>query len=190
MLTRVRVVVVAAVGLAACVSNPRSMADWSAGEPVAAAQIVHWTGGDSESEAPVFRPLLAGRDFEDAWLDVVIRLGSARFPTTMLRPEVDFTNCVGFAIAAGTTWNSNGYALRSVDRVDGESHVRLDQLTFQSMGAGERTRPFGIFLLTRVPGETVVVDENVADLIGAPPKWKERGRFTVPRSLAAPAPGK
>jgi hypothetical protein len=128
----------------------------------------------------VFHALLDENSFQAMWHDVVIPLGSARRPTDELRPVVDFANCVGFAVTAGGTWNSRGYTLRSIENIGGEWHARLDQITYQSRMEGDHVQPYGIFVLTRVPGATIVVEENVADLIGAPPQWKERGRVTIP----------
>ena len=70
--------------------------------------------------------------------------------------------------------------MRSIENIGGEWHARLDQITYQSRMEGDHVQPYGIFVLSRVPGATIVVEENVADRIGAPPQWKERGRFTVP----------
>jgi hypothetical protein len=166
--------------LSTCASSGRARAAWAEVEGPAPVRLVSWSGSDAETEKPVFHAFLDDDRFQSMWTDVVTSLGSARRPTGELRPAIDFTRCVGFALTAGITWNSNGYTLRSIEKIDGEWHARLDQITYQSKSAGDRTRPYGIFLLTRVPGATIVVEENVADLIGAPPQWKERGRFTVP----------
>jgi hypothetical protein len=149
--------------------------------------IVSWSGSDSEREDAHFFPLVDAASFEDMWLDAVIRLGSSRWPTGALKPRIDFANCVGFALTAGSTWNSSGYVLDSIVEQGGAWHARVRQDTYAKKGEGDRVRPYGIFLFTRVDGATIVVDEDVRDLIDAPAKWKEIGRLSVPK-LAALAP--
>jgi hypothetical protein len=148
---------------------------------------VSWSGADSEREDARFFPILDGQQFDQVWLDVVIRVGSSRWPTSMLKPRVDGSSCIGFALTAGETWNSHGYELQSIEKIDGAWHVRLRQDTYMSHGEGDRVRPYGIFLLTRVEGATIVVEEDVRDLVNAPPEWKERGRIVTPK-LGALAP--
>jgi hypothetical protein len=166
--------------LATCASSQTTHATWTEPEARAPALLVSWHGADAEAMTPVFHALLDESSFQAMWHDVVIPPGSARRPADDLRPAIDFRNCTGFALTAGTTWNSRGYELRSIERIDGEWHARLDQITYQSREQGDRVKPYGIFVLSRVPGTTIVVEENMTDRKGAPPQWKERGRFTVP----------
>jgi hypothetical protein len=135
--------------------------------------LVSWTGGDRAGDPAPFEPLLEEARFAGAWKSLVPGAVDAHLP------KVSTDHCVGFAISGGSTWNSTGWSVRAIDRVGDEWHVRLDPLTFQSRDA-VRTRPYGMFLLTRVAGATLVIDENVTDLMGQPPQWKERGRFDVP----------
>lgn len=145
--------------------------------------IVSWSGGDSEREDAHFFPLVDAASFDAMWADAVIRPGSSRWPTALLKPRVDFTTCVGFALTAGSTWNSSGYLVDSITESAGTWHVRVRQDTYAGHSE-DRTRPYGIFLLTRVDGATIVVEEDVRDLIDEPPRWKERGRFGVPKLAA------
>ena len=59
--------------------------------------------------------------------------------------------------------------------------VRLREHWFQTEGpdgGGQKVRPFGIFVLPkREPFKPVVLERNYQNLIGAPPIWKEQGRF-------------
>ncbi|MBK7878514.1 MAG: hypothetical protein IPJ77_22895 [Planctomycetes bacterium] len=150
--------------------------------------IVTWTGADSEREDARFFPLTSASEFDAMWTDAVIRHGSSRWPTDHLHPRPDFSNCIGFAWTAGTTWNTRGYDVRSIERVGDEWHVRLAPITYQSLGEGDRVRPYVIVLMQREPGATIVVDEDVRDLIDAPPQWKERGRVTTPKLAGALVP--
>lgn len=175
------------VGIA-CRSNDAVRATWGERAEEAPAAIVTWTGSDAEREEPRFFALTSERELQAMWSDVVIRPGSSRWPTQHLQPKVDFAHCIGFAWAAGSTWNTSGYSVRAIERDGAEWHVRLAPVTYQSHGEGDRVRPYVILLLTRVPGATIVVDEDVRDLIDAPPQWKERGRITVPKLASALVP--
>lgn len=145
--------------------------------------IVSWSGGDSEREDAHFFPLVDAASFDAMWLDAVIRPGSSRWPSLLLKPRVDFTTCAGFALTAGTTWNSHGFLVDSITNVSGAWHVRVRQDTYAGESA-DRVRPYGIFLLTRVEGATIIVEEDVRDRIDEPPRWQERGRFGVPKLAA------
>lgn len=174
------ILLAAAVATAACRSDTAATAAWATQEPRSPSVILSWTAGDAEQDQAAFYPLLDTAQFESMWIDVIVRPGSARRPSTELRPSVDFRNCVGFALTAGATWNMRGYSVRSIENLGGEWHVRLDPITYQSKQAGRRDQPYGIFLLTRVPGATIVVDENVTDEKGRT-RWVERGRVRVPK---------
>lgn len=172
-----------------CASVEPARVAWSSSDAPPPAVIVSWSSNDSERDEAGFFPLLDTRHFEDMWSELVARDRSSRFPVDRWRPKVDFAKCVGFAIAAGRTWNSRGYAVQSIERVGAEWHVRLAQETYQSVDSADNVQPYGIFLLTRIPGSEIVVDEDVRDLINAPPQWKERGRLSVPKLAAASGSG-
>lgn len=171
-----------------CRTSDASRAAWADSEPRAPGVVVTWTGCDSEREDARFFPLTNASEFDAMWSDAVLRPGSSRWPTEHLRPRPDFSNCVGFAWTSGTTWNTTGYDVKAIERVGDDWHVRLAPITYQSDGEGDRVRPYVIVLLTRVPGATIVVDEDVRDLINAPPQWKERGRVTTPKLAGALVP--
>lgn len=171
-----------------CRTSDASRAAWADSEPRAPGVVVTWTGADSEREDARFFPLTNVSEFDAMWSDAVLRPGSSRWPTEHLRPRPDFSNCIGFAWTSGTTWNTTGYDVKAIERVGDDWHVRLAPITYQSDGEGDRVRPYVIVLLTRVPGATIVVDEDVRDLINAPPQWKERGRVTTPKLAGALVP--
>lgn len=154
----------------------------------APAVLVAWTGADAVRATPGFFAITNANELDVAWQELVLPIGSSRAPSRWLEPKVDFARCVGFAWTCGTTWNTSGYEVRAIERVDDAWHVRLAPITYQSHGDGDRTKPYGMFLMTRVPGTTVVVDEDVRDLIDAPPRWKERGRISVPKLADVVAP--
>lgn len=152
------------------------------------AVLVSWTGADAERATPGFFPITSAAELDVAWQALVLPIGSARAPSDRLKPKIDFTRCVGFAWTGGTTWNTRGYDVRAVELVADAWHVRLAPITYQSHGDGDRTRPYGVFVMARVPGATIVVDEDVRELIDAPPEWKERGRVVVPELVPVVAP--
>ena len=176
------------LGAIACRSSEAVHANWADPVPQAPAPIVTWSGYDSERGEPGFFALTSASDFDSMWLDVIVRHGSSRWPTDHLHPRVDFTHCVGFAWAAGQTWNTRGYELKSVERIGANWHARIAPVTYQSHGEGDRVTPYVVVLFTRVPGATIVVEEDVRDLIDAPPEWKERGRVVTPKIARALVP--
>ena len=96
-----------------------------------------------------------------------------------LAPEVDFKRCMVVAAFDGKSWNSNGVYVVSIDENKERVRVRIDERTYQTSGldgGGVRVTPFGIFILDRST-KPLVLEENVQNLIGGEPKWKERARF-------------
>lgn len=97
-------------------------------------------------------------------------------------PKVDFEQCEVVAIFGGETSSSDGVWIVEVVDEGAVRRVRFDSLTYQSSGGGQGMRrrrsqgaEFGFFLLQRTERE-VVVEENVQNLLGAPPVWEVRAR--------------
>lgn len=96
-------------------------------------------------------------------------------------PDVDFTRCMVVAICQGERWNSAGVRVVSVSEDDERVLVRFDDRSYQTAGEGPdggrvAATAFGLFVLPR-SAKAVVLEEDVQNLIGQPPRWKERARF-------------
>jgi hypothetical protein len=95
-------------------------------------------------------------------------------------PEVNFDKCIVIAAFQGSGWNSAG--LRETVFKDEEDRIVLqfEDKAYQTMGpggGGEQVTVYGFFVLPR-SDKTVVLEENVQNIIGSPPVWKERARFS------------
>jgi hypothetical protein len=99
-------------------------------------------------------------------------------------PEFNSGKELVLVVSDGESWNCNGIGVESVWRDDQRLLVRLNHLTFQSMGEGKRTRPYGIFVLPRKDGEAIHIERNVQRYIGGPPIWKEVRKIERPADSA------
>ncbi|MCK6460205.1 MAG: hypothetical protein L6Q95_09975 [Planctomycetes bacterium] len=91
-------------------------------------------------------------------------------------PDVDFGRCMVVAVFGGQCVNSAGiYAVSVAEEAD-RVLLRFGHRSFQSGPEGDRATPFGFFFVPR-SSKALVLEENVQNLIGGDPKWKERARF-------------
>ncbi|MHC4137878.1 MAG: hypothetical protein ACYS0K_23295 [Planctomycetota bacterium] len=91
-------------------------------------------------------------------------------------PVVDLDRCMVVAVFGGRCINSAGIHVVSVAEEKDRVLLRFDHRSYQSGAEGDRVTPFGFFFMPR-SGKPLVLEENVQNLIGGPPKWKERARF-------------
>ena len=111
-------------------------------------------------------------------------------------PLVNFERCMVIAIFQGDSFNSAGVYVHSVEEDDERILVRFDDRSYQTSGgfsksedlvtgvpgAGgddggrQRVRAWGMFVLPR-SAKAVVLEENVQNIIGDPPEWRERARL-------------
>lgn len=91
--------------------------------------------------------------------------------------KLDFAKEFVLVVSEGRSANCDGIHIESAWRDEKRLLVRLTHRTFQTIGDGVPTRPWGVFILPRQDGEVVVLEENTQPYIGGPPIWKETRRF-------------
>lgn len=122
-----------------------------------------WAGPDSKINTARGVIVTKGADWKSLW---------AEHAPGEVPPEIDFDLEMAIALFAGSTWNSRGYYVEYFLRGDNDGVVmRVNQRSYQSSGGADRVTPFGIFVIPRTE-HTVIVEENVQDLIGKAPLWK------------------
>lgn len=95
-------------------------------------------------------------------------------------PGVDFERCMVVAVFGGACINSAGIDVVSIAEEADRVLLRFQHRSFQSGPEGDRATPYGFFFVPRSP-KALVLEENVQNLIGGEPKWKERARFEAMR---------
>lgn len=100
-------------------------------------------------------------------------------------PEVDFRRYAVVCVFGGPMVNTSGIRMVSMTDLPDHHRLRYDAIKYQSEGpdgnaAGALPTPFGIFVIPR-PVRTLVLEEDVNNLIGAPPVWTERERIEPPK---------
>jgi hypothetical protein len=139
--------------------------------------LVAFSGAKSRIEKAECRRVTGRKEWTDLWLRHV-GADPARqddFYNEAGVPEIDFDACMVVAVFQGGSWNSAGVEVVSIDEDDARLLVRFDQ-TEGPGGGGVRVNAFGVFVLPR-SAKPVVLEENVQNLIGEPPVWKERARL-------------
>lgn len=109
------------------------------------------------------------------------------------RPDVDFGRCLVVVIFGGGSGNTYGIECKGI-LDDGETvrfryknrwyQVIID--SFRELVPDDRGRPsvgdrrrgaaYGFFVIPRTE-KPIVIEEDIAGMIGAPPVWKERARL-------------
>lgn len=89
--------------------------------------------------------------------------------------DIEFPREMVLAVFLGRRVNTGGLNARFFED-NARIYVRVTPETFQTEGGGETHRPWSLFVLPRLK-KPVVFFENVQNLIGYPPVWKERARL-------------
>lgn len=158
--------------LFACATVPPPQGQAEQGKELRPAVALY--GRDSGIKATRYERLQTQEALAEVW---GTHCGKARPATNP--PLVDFAAFEVIAVFEGEGWNSNG--IRVVEMADEAEvrRVRFDHYGFQTDGpdgGGVEVTPFGFFV---VPKTTlrVILEENVQNMIGEPPVWKERTRW-------------
>lgn len=101
-------------------------------------------------------------------------------------PRIDFEQCCVVMVFRGKTFNSDGTQFVAGGETDAQVLLRINDQTFQTAsfdgrGGAVDCTPFGIFVLPRST-KTIVIEDNVQNLIGKPPIWKEIARLAPPKN--------
>jgi hypothetical protein len=96
-------------------------------------------------------------------------------------PKIDFDRCMVVAFFRGQSMNTNGEGLSEAEEVDGTLRLRFDSYGFQTASfngedQGVKGHSYGFWVLPKSK-KPVLIEENVQDLIGKPPIWKEKTRL-------------
>jgi hypothetical protein len=91
-------------------------------------------------------------------------------------PVIDFDNYLVIAIFHGDTRNCIALTVASIHEEEERIIFRYERVSYQTARIGrddgEKVSPYGLFVLPR-SAKPVVVEENVQNLIGQPPVWKQ-----------------
>jgi len=94
-------------------------------------------------------------------------------------PLVDFERYMVIAIFQGSRWNSAGLEAVSVSEQRNRIVFRFNDKSYQTAGpdgGGKQVTVYGFFVVPRST-KAVVLEEDVQNLIGKSPVWKERIAF-------------
>ncbi len=135
-----------------------------------------WSGRDALVEKPVRRLATTQANWDTLRTHVF-----GEKPPAVLG-AIDFDKEVVVLLCSGNSWNCDGITLVSAHANDARLLIRTGRTTYQTMGGGRKTRPWGVFVLPREPKKTYVFERNAQNLIGGPPLWREsyRARITSP----------
>ena len=101
--------------------------------------------------------------------------------TEALGLSVDFARYQVIAVFGGETVNTSGIECVEMIEEQGLVRFRFRGLWYQTLSRGGEEGgvpavPWGLFVIPRVE-RPVVLEEDVKNLIGGPPVWKQRARF-------------
>jgi hypothetical protein len=135
-------------------------------------------GPKSLVDAREYHRILAREELVTAWLrhKGIDPAKHSEYHNEAGVPDVDFERCMVVAVFGGEGVNSAGIYAVSLSEEKDRVLLRFDHRSYQSGPEGNRVTPFGFFFVPRSAKE-LVLEENVQNLIGGAPVWKERARF-------------
>lgn len=89
---------------------------------------------------------------------------------------VDFAKEVVLLVSTGNSWNCSAIFCVGCWEDDERILVRTDRRTYQTINGGNKTRPWGAFVLPKRTKKAYVVELDTQNLIGGPAIWTERWR--------------
>jgi hypothetical protein len=140
--------------------------------------LVVVSGADSEVRQASYRRITEPDEWAKIWANHV---GTSVDDPYSPRFEVDFGRCMVIAILRGEQQNSRGIQLDSMEDSEDVLVIRFTQLGYQTSGADNNKpldRPYA-FVVVPAATKRIVIEENVQNLIGRPPDWKEVARMEV-----------
>lgn len=138
--------------------------------------IMVLTGPDSAVAVGATHRIMESDLLESIWLAHLGKTRDQAFAQHAALLEVDLDKAMVVAIFLGDSFNCRGLGVESVVEGKDEVRLRFDGLTYQTGSEGVAVRPYAIVVLPR-SSKALVIEENVQDLIGKPPVWKEQVRF-------------
>ncbi len=160
-----------AAGLAAAEDNARP--------------FVTLTGTDSHVKERSYRRVAS----EDEWIKIWQRHKGAKeskdydlFYNPLGLPSIDFEKCMVIAVFQGNGVNSAGLKAVAILEEKDRLALRFQNKSYQTMvygpvDEGDQVTVYGFFVLPR-SSKTVVLEENVQNITGQPPVWKERASLS------------
>lgn len=152
-----------AAGLAAAEDNARP--------------LVTITGADSHVTARNYHRVAS----EEEWIKIWQRHKGEKeakdydlFYNPLGLPSIDFEKCMVIAVFQGSGVNSAGLKTVAILENKDRSILRFEDKHYLTCYNGlKQVTVYGFFVLPR-SSKTVVLEENVQNIIGQPPAWKER----------------
>jgi hypothetical protein len=151
-----------------------------------------WQGEQSRMAKPVKRLITTQANWDTLRTYLLGSKPAVAFGT------VDFKTEVLLVVSGGNSWNCSGYSVEaayesSLPKVGTPKAgapgakpgtparvlVRMRRHTYQTDGGGNKTRPFGVFVLPRRPGKAYVLKHNAQGLIRGPALWREIYRTRI-----------
>jgi hypothetical protein len=145
--------------------------------------LVAWSG--IETKAPSKLERITTREaWERVWTQ---HTGTAVQADAWPRPsipEVDFARCMVISIVPGEEINAYSVQLVEVQDRKADTLLRYDVLRYQvssplnadKPAPVQKNRPYGFFVIERTL-KPLVLENNVQNIIGQPPIWKEAHRL-------------
>lgn len=155
-----------AAGLAAAEDNARP--------------YVTLTGTNSQVKERSYRRAAS----EDEWIKIWQRHKGEKeskdydlFYNPLGLPSIDFEKCMVIAVFQGSGWNSAGLKAVAILEKKDRIVLRFQNKWYQTGPHAKQVTVYGFFVLPR-SSKTVVLEENVQNIIGGKPVWKERASLS------------
>ncbi len=161
-----------------------SLTKCSAQENSATKPLVSFSGSHSQIDQPSYQLFTSAKDWTNLWLRHTGAAAAEKhddFYNPAGVPEINFDKCMVVAVFSGKSKNIAGIETASYTENAGQIKLRIRAKGYQTGGPpgadnGDDVTSYGLFVVNRTPG-VVVIEQDVQDLRGQPPIWKEVARF-------------
>ncbi len=139
--------------------------------------FVHWWGAHSQIDSAGYSRIRTEEEWKKLWTRHAGEVLETPYKIAKY-PVVDFDRCEVLAVFTGKTANTRGLALASLVEEADRVLLRFDRTSrgYQTGPESDAVTPFLICVMPRTE-MPVVVEEDVQDMKGGAPRWKERARL-------------
>ena len=145
------------------------------------------SGADSRVDKPAYHRVTSQQAWDNLWLSHLGKTEADKFREHIPVVTIDFEKNIVIAIFQGTSTNSRGLQITSVDEAKDFITLCFDDISYQTAGGlgvgggSVQVTPYAFVVVPR-SSKVIVVKEDIQGLKDKPPEWKERARLRAEES--------
>ena len=145
------------------------------------------SGADSRVDKPAYHRVTSQQAWDNLWLSHLGKTEADKFREHIPVVTIDFEKNIVIAIFQGTSTNSRGLQITSVDEAKDFITLCFQGMSYQTAGGlgggggSVQVTPYA-FVVVPKSSKVIVVKEDIQVPKDKPPEWKERARLRAEES--------